>query len=514
MCGVVGIAGKSPVNQLLYDALTMLQHRGQDAAGIITCHDGRLYLRKDNGMVRDVFHTRHMRALVGHYGIGHVRYPTAGSSSSAEAQPFYVNSPYGISLAHNGNLTNADEIHQDLFNTDLRHINTDSDSEVLLNVFAHEMQKCGKVSPSEQDVFNAVKRVHERCKGAYGVVALITGHGLVGFRDPNGIRPLVYGSRLTETGQKEYIIASESVAITALGFKVERDIEPGEAIFIDAQGNLFHQQCAVNPVYRPCIFEYVYFARPDATLDGISVYKSRLKMGEKLAHKILREWSEQHEIDVVIPIPDTSRTSALELANILGVKFREGFMKNRYIGRTFIMPGQQQRKKSVRQKLNPVELEFKDKNVLLVDDSIVRGTTCEEIIQMARDAGAKQVFFASAAPMVKYPNVYGIDMPVKSELIASGRSVEEVREMIGADRLIFQDLEDLKDAVRTSKVPHITEFECAVFDGIYVTEGIDEDYLERLAQHRNDTAKKKKDGYIDVNVDAASVDLTGIKEDA
>lgn len=464
MCGVVGIAGKSPVNQLLYDALTMLQHRGQDAAGIITCQDGRLYLRKDNGMVRDVFHTRHMRALVGHYGIGHVRYPTAGSSSSAEAQPFYVNSPYGISLAHNGNLTNADEIHKDLFNTDLRHINTDSDSEVLLNVFAHEMQKCGKVSPSEQDVFNAVKRVHERCKGAYGVVALITGHGLVGFRDPKGIRPLIYGSRLLETGQKEYIIASESVAITALGFKVERDIEPGEAIFIDADGVLHTQQCAINPVYRPCIFEYVYFARPDATLDGISVYKARLKMGEKLAYKILREWGEQHDIDVVIPIPDTSRTSALELANILGVKFREGFMKNRYIGRTFIMPGQQQRKKSVRQKLNAVELEFKDKNVLLVDDSIVRGTTCEEIIQMARDAGAKQVFFASAAPMVKYPNVYGIDMPVKSELIASGRTVEEVREIIGADRLIFQDLEDLKDAVRTKKVPNITEFDCAVFD--------------------------------------------------
>lgn len=514
MCGVVGIAGKSPVNQLLYDALTMLQHRGQDAAGIITCHEGRLYLRKDNGMVRDVFHTRHMRALLGNYGIGHVRYPTAGSASSAEAQPFYVNSPYGISLAHNGNLTNAGDIHKDLFNTDLRHINTDSDSEVLLNVFAHEMQKCGKVNPSEQGVFSAVARVHERCKGAYGVVALITGHGLVGFRDPNGIRPLIYGSRLNEKGETEYIIASESVAITSLGFKIERDIAPGEAIFINANGELFTQQCAAEPVHRPCIFEYVYFARPDAIIDGISVYKSRLKMGEKLAHKILREWGEQHEIDVVIPIPDTSRTSALELANILGVKFREGFMKNRYIGRTFIMPGQQQRKKSVRQKLNPVDLEFKGKNVLLVDDSIVRGTTCEEIIQMARDSGAKQVFFASAAPMVKYPNVYGIDMPAKAELIASGHTVEEVRRMIGADRLIFQDLDDLKAAVRTTKVPNVTEFDCAVFDGIYVTEGIDAAYLDRLERSRSDSAKKKKDNYIDVNVDAASVDLTGIREDA
>ncbi|EOR05781.1 amidophosphoribosyltransferase [Acinetobacter tandoii] len=512
MCGVVGIAGKSPVNQMLFDALTMLQHRGQDAAGIVTCHEGRLFLRKDNGMVRDVFHTRHMRALLGNYGIGHVRYPTAGSSSSAEAQPFYVNSPYGITLAHNGNLTNAEEIHDDLFKTDLRHMNTDSDSEVLLNVFAHELQKRSKLEPTPEDIFHVVSRVHERCKGAYGVVAMITGQGLVGFRDPNGIRPLIYGSRLTETGEKEYIIASESVAITALGFKVERDIVPGEAIFINADGEIFTQQCAETPQYRPCIFEYVYFARPDATIDGISVYKARLKMGEKLAHKILSEWGEEHDIDVVIPIPDTSRTSALELANTLGVKFREGFMKNRYIGRTFIMPGQQQRKKSVRQKLNPVELEFKDKNVLLVDDSIVRGTTCNEIIQMARDAGAKKVFFASAAPMVKYPNVYGIDMPAKQELIASERSVEEIREIIEADRLIFQDLEDLKAAVRTSKVPDLQDFDCSVFDGVYVAGGIDAAYLDELEQKRSDTAKKSKDGYIDVNIDAASVDLTGVTE--
>ena len=513
MCGVVGIAGKSPVNQMLFDALTMLQHRGQDAAGIVTCHNGRLFLRKDNGMVRDVFHTRHMRALLGNYGIGHVRYPTAGSSSSAEAQPFYVNSPYGITLAHNGNLTNASDIHDDLFKTDLRHMNTDSDSEVLLNVFAHELQKCASLTPSPDDIFHTVKRVHERCKGAYGVVAMITGHGLVGFRDPNGIRPLIYGSRLLETGEVEYIIASESVAITALGFKVERDIEPGEAIFIDSKGQLFTQQCADAPKYSPCIFEYVYFARPDATIDGISVYKARLKMGETLAKKILRDWGDAHDIDVVIPIPDTSRTSALELANILGVKFREGFMKNRYIGRTFIMPGQQQRKKSVRQKLNPVELEFKGKNVLLVDDSIVRGTTCNEIIQMARDAGAKSVYFASAAPMVKYPNVYGIDMPAKAELIASHRTVDEIREIIGADRLIFQDLEDLKNAVRTNKVPEVTEFDCSVFDGVYVTGDIDEQYLDALEKSRSDLAKKQKDGYIDVNIDASSVDLSGIKEE-
>jgi amidophosphoribosyltransferase len=511
MCGVVGIAGKSAVNQMLFDALTMLQHRGQDAAGIVTCDNGRLFLRKDNGMVRDVFHTRHMRALQGNYGIGHVRYPTAGSSSSAEAQPFYVNSPYGITLAHNGNLTNAEEIHDDLFKTDLRHMNTDSDSEVLLNVFAHELQKRGQLAPSADDIFHAVSRVHERCKGAYGVVAMITGQGIVGFRDPNGIRPLIYGSRETEQGM-EYILASESVAITALGFKVERDIEPGEAVYIDNQGNFYSKQCAKNPEYRPCIFEYVYFARPDATIDGISVYKARLKMGEKLAEKILREWGDEHDIDVVIPIPDTSRTSALELANKLGVKFREGFMKNRYIGRTFIMPGQQQRKKSVRQKLNPVELEFRDKNVLLVDDSIVRGTTCNEIIQMARDAGAKKVFFASAAPMVKYPNVYGIDMPAKDELIASERSVEEIRDIIGADRLIFQDLEDLKQAVRTKKVPNLQEFDCSVFDGVYVAGGINDQYLDDLQQKRNDSAKKQKGGYIDVNIDAASVDLSGVKE--
>ncbi|HNN27771.1 MAG TPA: amidophosphoribosyltransferase [Agitococcus sp.] len=501
MCGIVGIAGKSPVNQELYDALTMLQHRGQDAAGIVTAQDGRLFLRKDNGMVRDVFHTRHMLRLVGNFGIGHVRYPTAGSSSSAEAQPFYVNSPYGITLAHNGNLTNAHEISNDLFRTDLRHINTDSDSEVLLNVFAHELQELGKLQPSEEDVFAAVSAVHKRCRGAYAVVAMITGYGLLGFRDPHGIRPIVYGERQTAQG-KEYIIASESVAITSLGYTVVRDLAPGEAIFINNEGQLFSRQCAENPKYTPCIFEYVYFARPDSKMDNISVYKSRLRMGEKLAAKIKREWGEDHGIDVVIPIPDTSRTAALELANNLNVKYREGFMKNRYIGRTFIMPGQSQRKKSVRQKLSPVELEFKGKNVLLVDDSIVRGTTCKEIIQMARDVGARKVFFASAAPAVRYPNVYGIDMPAKTELIAHGHTEQEVCDLIGADGLIYQDLDDLI-ASATEGNPEITEFDCSVFNGKYVTGDIDDAYLERLEKSRNDGAKRK--------VENVTIDLPNVQ---
>ena len=491
MCGIVGIAGKSAVNQSLYDALTVLQHRGQDAAGIVTCHNGRLYLRKENGMVRDVFHTRHMMRLIGNFGIGHVRYPTAGSSSSAEAQPFYVNSPYGITLAHNGNLTNANEIARDLFREDLRHINTDSDSEVLLNVFAHELQALGKLNPTEEDLFKAVTAVHRRCKGAYAVVAMVTGYGIVGFRDPNGIRPIMFGERDTADG-KEYIIASESVAITSLGYRVVRDLAPGEAVFINSKGELFTHQCAENPVLKPCIFEFVYFARPDSIIDNISVYKARLRMGERLANKILRDWGE-HDIDVVIPIPDTSRTSALELANQLNVKFREGFMKNRYIGRTFIMPGQNQRKKSVRQKLNPIELEFHGKNVLLVDDSIVRGTTCKEIIQMARDAGARKVYFASAAPAVKYPNVYGIDMPSKSELIAYGRTEEEVCTMIGADRLLYQDLDDLIAAAQEGN-PHIDGFDCSVFNGEYVTGDIDDDYLDALQASRNDAAKKRKNG--------------------
>jgi amidophosphoribosyltransferase len=489
MCGIVGIVGRSIVNQSLYDALTVLQHRGQDAAGIVTCDQDKLFLRKDNGMVRDVFRTRHMRRLQGNMGIGHVRYPTAGSSSSAEAQPFYVNSPYGITLAHNGNLTNAGEIGEDLYKTDLRHINTNSDSEVLLNIFAHELQVLGKLVPTEEDIFTAVSAVHRRCKGAYAVVSMITGYGIVGFRDPFGIRPLCFGERESESGI-EYMIASESVALQALGFTLIRDVMPGEAVFINTEGQLFTRQCASKPVYRPCIFEHVYLARPDSIMDGISVYKARLRMGEKLAEKIRRVWPD-HDIDVVIPIPDTSRTSALQLANNLGVKYREGFIKNRYIGRTFIMPGQSERKKSVRQKLNAIELEFQGKNVLLVDDSIVRGTTCNQIIEMAREAGAKKVYFASAAPEVIFPNVYGIDMPAASELIAHGRTVEEVQKIIGADWLVYQDLPDLIASAREGN-PKIEAFDCSVFNGEYVTGDIDEVYLKRLERMRNDDAKKKK----------------------
>ncbi|OUS32369.1 amidophosphoribosyltransferase [Gammaproteobacteria bacterium 45_16_T64] len=500
MCGIVGIVGYSNVNQTLYDALTVLQHRGQDAAGIVTCDNGKLYLRKDNGMVRDVFHSSHMRRLVGNMGIGHVRYPTAGSSSSAEAQPFYVNSPYGITLAHNGNLTNALEIGEDLFKADLRHINTNSDSEVLLNIFAHELQVLGKLQPTEEDIFTAVSAVHHRCKGAYGVVAMITGYGIVGFRDPNGIRPICFGEKHTEKGT-EYMIASESVALQAMGFQLVRDIEPGEAVYINQDGKLFTRQCAATPKHAPCIFEHVYLARPDSIMDGISVYKARLRMGDKLAEKIKRVWPD-HDIDVVVPIPDTSRTSALQLANTLGVKYREGFIKNRYIGRTFIMPGQSERKKSVRQKLNAIELEFQGKNVLLVDDSIVRGTTCSQIIEMAREAGAKKVYFASAAPAVRYPNVYGIDMPAAAELIAHDSTVEEIQEKIGADWLVYQDLQDLVDTAKEGN-PKIDVFDCSVFNGEYVTGDIDEAYLSRLEQRRNDLAKSGKLA----NVDEEAIDL-------
>jgi len=477
MCGIVGIVAKSKnVNQALYDALTVLQHRGQDAAGIVTFADGRFSMRKDNGLVRDVFRQQHMEGLLGNIGIGHVRYPTAGNSSSSEAQPFYVNSPYGIALAHNGNLTNADEIKRTLFETDLRHINTSSDSEVMLNVLAHELQLLGKLNLQAEDIFTAIGEVHKRCKGGYAVISMINRYGIVGFRDPHGIRPIVFGKRSTRKGT-EYMIASESVALSALGFKLVRDLEPGEAIYIDVAGNLHTRQCAENPRLTPCIFEHVYLARPDSIMDNISVYKARLRMGEKLAEKIVRERPD-NDIDVVIPVPDTSRTSALQLAFRLGVKFREGFIKNRYIGRTFIMPGQSLREKSVRQKLNAIALEFKGKNVLLVDDSIVRGTTCSQIIDMARDAGAKKVYFASAAPAVRYPNVYGIDMPVASELIAHGRTVEEIGDLIGADWLIYQDLEDLEECSREGN-PGIEEFECSVFNGKYVTGDIDQDYLDR-----------------------------------
>jgi len=489
VCGIVGIVSNDPVNQSIYDALTILQHRGQDAAGIMTCDGSQLYLRKNNGLVRDVFHTRHMLRLRGNMGIGHVRYPTAGCESSAEAQPFYVNSPYGITLAHNGNLINAEELKENLFREDLRHINTDSDSEVLLNVFAHELQIRGKLQVDVDDVFAAVAGVHRRCQGAYAAVAMITGYGVVGFRDPHGIRPLVYGRKDTAKGP-EFMVASESVALDSLGFDLIDDVRPGEAVFIAQDGTLVTRQCDENPHYSPCIFEHVYLARPDSIMDNISVYKARLRMGEKLAEKIRRERPD-HDIDVVIPIPDTSRTAALQLANILGIKYREGFIKNRYIGRTFIMPGQQQRKKSVRQKLNAIDLEFRDKTVMLVDDSIVRGTTSQQIIQMARDAGAKKVYFASAAPPVRYPNVYGIDMPTKDELIAHGRSVEQIASEIGADWLVFQDLEDLVEAVRRGNRA-ITAFDCSVFTGEYVSGGVTVDYLERLERSRSDSAKQKR----------------------
>lgn len=486
MCGVVGIVGKSPVNQSLYDALTVLQHRGQDAAGIVTVKDKQLFLRKDNGLVRDVFHTRHMRNLLGDMGIGHVRYPTAGSSSSAEAQPFYVNSPYGITLGHNGNLTNTEELKQELYAEDRRHINTRSDSEVLLNVLAQEIIRQQNPCVEAEQIFSAITNVHRRCRGAYAVVAMITGKGIVAFRDPHGIRPLVYGQRDTEHG-KEYMVASESVALDVLGFTTVRDIAPGEAIYISEEGEVSLKQCADNPEYSPCMFEYVYFARPDSKMDNVIVHKARLRMGKRLGKKIIREWGSNHGVDVVIPIPDTSRTSAMELAFALKVKYREGFMKNRYIGRTFIMPGQKQRKKSVRQKLNAIPLEFKDKNVLLVDDSIVRGTTSNEIVQMARDAGAKNVYFASASPAVRYPNIYGIDMPAAEELIAHDRTTEEIRQAIGADRLIYQDIDDLIHAVSKGN-PQLSKFDCSVFTGEYVTQE-DTAYFERLAKLRSDNAK-------------------------
>ncbi|MFT6101986.1 MAG: amidophosphoribosyltransferase [Granulosicoccus sp.] len=489
MCGVVGIVGKSDVNIQLYDALTMLQHRGQDAAGMVTCEEGRIAQQKASGLVKDVFRTRHMQRLVGNYGIAHVRYPTAGSSGPAMAQPFYVNSPYGIALAHNGNLTNSESVCEDLYRTDLRHMNTDSDSEALLNVFAQELQKIHKHKPMAEDFLRAIEGVHKRIIGGYAVVTLIANYGLVAFRDPNGIRPLVFGERQTPLG-KEYMIASESVALDVAGFTLTRDVRPGEAIYISKEGELHSRQCAEVIEYTPCIFEHVYFARPDSIIDGISVYKARLRQGEKLAEKIMREFPD-HDIDVVIPIPESSRVAGQAMAHTLGVKFREGLVKNRYIGRTFIMPGQQQRKKSVRQKLNPIALEFKGKNVLLIDDSIVRGTTCEQIIRMARESGAAKVYFASAAPPVKYPNVYGIDMPTTQELIAHGLTTEGVCKAIGADWLVYQDLEDLVMASSEGN-PEITKFDCAVFDGSYVTDDVDEFYLNRLAEKRSDNAQTKQ----------------------
>lgn len=490
MCGVLGIVGKTPVSTSLYDGLTVLQHRGQDAAGILTCDDnGFINLRKDNGLVKDVFFTRDMKRLKGNVGIAHCRYPTAGSASSAEAQPFYVNSPFGIALAHNGNLTNASKLRRRIFKDDLRHVNTSSDSEILLNVLAHEIYNSldrDTYHLNNARIFKAVEGVFKRCHGGYAVVSFIMGVGIVAFRDKFGIRPLIYGYRDTELG-REYMVASESVALDSQGFTVIADVKPGEAVILPLEGELQTHQCAEDARYAPCIFEQVYLARPDSMIDGISVYRTRMRMGEKLAKKIAREWSD-HDIDVVIPIPDTSRTSALEMSQVLGVRYREGFIKNRYIGRTFIMPGQEERKKSVRQKLNAIELEFKGKNVMLVDDSIVRGTTSKQIVQMARDAGAKKVYFASAAPPVRYPNVYGIDMPSASELIANNRTVEQIQQQIGADRLFYQDLNDLIDAASEGN-PQITSFDTSCFSKEYVTGDVDNAYFTELENLRSDGAK-------------------------
>ncbi|MDH5619017.1 MAG: amidophosphoribosyltransferase [Gammaproteobacteria bacterium] len=490
MCGVVGIVSTQPVNQALYNALTVLQHRGQDAAGIVTWSEEHgLKQRKGNGLVRDVFRSRHMMSLKGHVGIGHVRYPTAGGARSAEAQPFYVNSPYGICLAHNGNLTNYDELAELLICEDRRHLATNSDSEVLLNVFAHELQIRVNGKPTVENIFDTVEAVHRRCSGGYAIVAMIIGFGIVAFRDPNGIRPLVLGERDND-GHKDYMVASESVALDALQFERVRDLRPGECLYIQNDGVLNARSFPGEVRHTPCIFEYVYFARPDSILDNLSVYKTRLRMGEQLAGKIVRDFPD-HDIDVVIPIPDTSSTSALQVAYHLGVKYREGFIKNRYIGRTFIMPGQAERMQSVRRKLNAIDLEFRGKNVLLVDDSIVRGTTSQQIIKLAREAGAKKVYFASAAPPVRYPNVYGIDMPAASELIANGRTVEEIEKIIGADRLIYQDLHGLVRAVRHGNSA-ITEFDTSCFSGEYVTGEVTPEYLDELEARRNDAAKQAR----------------------
>lgn len=489
MCGILGVVATTPVNQLLYDGLMVLQHRGQDAAGIATAEGNTFHLHKGPGLVRDVFRTRNMRALPGNWGIGHVRYPTAGSAwNFAEAQPFYVNSPFGIVLGHNGNLTNAEQLKDEMFRMDRRHINTNSDSEVLLNVLAHELQNSAHGYELDvESIFDAVAGVHRRCRGAYAVVALIAGYGLLAFRDPHGIRPLVYGKNETPAGT-EYLVASESVALDTLGFEMVRDVEPGEAIFIDLNHKIHSRQCAQQPMYAPCIFEYVYLARPDSVIDGVSVYESRLAMGEFLAEKI-KEAIPIEEIDVVIPIPDSSRPAAMELALKLGIPFREGFVKNRYVGRTFIMPGQSMRRKSVRQKLNCVAQEFKGKRVLLVDDSIVRGTTSREIVDMARAAGALKVYFASAAPPVRFPNVYGIDMPTRAELIATGRTDDGIAAEIGADALVYQDLDDLKRSVQSIN-SMLTVFDASCFDGCYITGDVDAAYLDAVEGKRGGKSGK------------------------
>jgi amidophosphoribosyltransferase len=480
MCGIVGVVSNAPVNQLIYDALLLLQHRGQDAAGIVTQQERKFFMHKAKGMVRDVFRTRNMRSLPGNCGLGQVRYPTAGNAySEEEAQPFYVNAPFGIVLVHNGNLTNAHALKNELFLTDHRHINTESDSEVLLNVLAHEIEKTTRGLPLQAaDIFAAVRNVHKRIKGSYAVICLIAGHGVLAFRDPFGIRPLCIG----KNGDGNVMLASESVALEGTGYQFERDVLPGEAVFIDLNGQVHAQQCAEAPVLNPCIFEYVYLARPDSVMDGISVYQARLNLGQTLAKRVISNVPPS-EIDVVIPIPESSRPSAAQLAQLLGLPYREGFVKNRYVGRTFIMPGQGVRKKSVRQKLNVIASEFKGRNVLLVDDSIVRGTTSKEIVQMARDAGARKVYLASAAPPVRYPNVYGIDMPTSSELVAHDRTVEQIRDIIGCDALIYQDVDGMKKAIGALN-PQIAGFDASCFDGVYVTGDITSDDINRLNEKR------------------------------
>jgi amidophosphoribosyltransferase len=479
MCGIVGVVSNAPVNQLIYDALLLLQHRGQDAAGIVTQQERKFFMHKAKGMVRDVFRTRNMRSLPGNCGLGQVRYPTAGNAySEEEAQPFYVNAPFGIVLVHNGNLTNAHALKAELFSTDHRHINTESDSEVLLNILANELERSTRgAALRPADVFAAVRSVHKRLRGSYAVIASIAGHGLLAFRDPHGIRPLSLG-RNGDTA----MLASETVALEGTGHTVERDVLPGEAVFIDLQGQVHAEQCAESPALNPCIFEFVYLARPDSVMDGISVYQARLNLGESLAKRVISTVPPKN-IDVVIPIPESSRPSAMQLAHLLGIPYREGFVKNRYVGRTFIMPGQEVRKKSVRQKLNVIASEFKGRNVLLVDDSIVRGTTSREIVQMARDAGARKVYLASAAPPVRYPNVYGIDMPTKDELVAHGRSVEEIRGIIGCDALIYQDVDGMKRAIGSLNTA-ISGFDASCFDGVYVTGDISEGDIVRLNERR------------------------------
>ena len=488
MCGVVGLVSKNEVSPSLYEALTVIQHRGQDAAGIATLEEGRLHTRKQIGLVRDVFREKHINELKGQIGIGHVRYPTAGGATREFSQPLYVNSPYGISISHNGNLVNAEQLTKELYKDNFRHLNTSSDSEVILNVFAHELQQASSFNPTPEQIFQAVEQTHLRLKGAYSVLLMISGVGLVGIRDPKGIRPLILGKKDNDLIGSDYMMASESPALSALEFDIEGDLKPGEAVFITLEGEIHRKVCHSKPSKNPCIFEYVYLARPDAVIDGISVMRSRLRMGQKLGKKILDTYPD-HDIDAVIPIPESSTSSAIEVAKTLNVNYREGFVKNRYIGRTFIMPKQELRKKSVRRKLNPIPFEFKDKNVLLVDDSIVRGTTSREIVEMARSVGAKKVYFASAAPPVRYQNVYGIDMAATAELIAHQRSEEQIADFIGADWLIYQNLEDLIESAKEGN-PKIDNFETSVFDGDYICGSVTKDYLTNLEIERKDTNKK------------------------